>query len=162
MKPGGGEMDNAYIYDTAIGRILIADNSEAITRICFENQINESDYLIIKTELQKEAISQICEYLRGKRKTFDVKTYLKGTDYQMRVWNALLKIPYGKTASYKDIAKIMGNENAARAVGCANNKNPLPIIIPCHRVIGSDGRLTGFGGGIEIKEFLLNLERQNS
>lgn len=154
-------MDNAFIYDTVIGKIMIADNGEAITRLYFENQIDEKNFNIAETPLLKQAISQINEYLCGKRKTFDIKLAFSGTDFQERVWNALIKIPYGKTASYKDIAKVAGNEKACRAVGMANHNNPIAIIIPCHRVIGSNGSLVGFGGGLGTKEFLLNLEQKN-
>lgn len=154
-------MDNAFIYDTVIGKIMIADNGEAITRLYFENQIDEKNFNMQETPLIKQAISQINEYLCGKRKNFDIKLAFSGTDFQKRVWNALTKIPYGKTASYKDIAKEAGNEKACRAVGMANHNNPIAIIIPCHRVIGANGSLVGFGGGLGTKEFLLNLEQKN-
>ena len=154
-------MDNAYIYDTEIGRLMITDNSDAITGIYFENQINEKNFIIQETTLIKQAISQIGEYLSGKRRGFDIKLELSGTDFQKRVWNALTDIPYGNTASYKDVAKAAGNEKACRAVGMANHNNPIPIIIPCHRVIGANGDLVGFGGGLGTKEFLLNLEQKN-
>ncbi len=154
-------MDNAFIYDTAVGKIMLADNGEAITRLYFENQIDEKNFNIQETALIKQAILQINEYLCGKRKKFDVKLAFSGKDFQTRVWNALIKIPYGKTASYKDIAKAAGNEKACRAVGMANHNNPIAIIIPCHRVIGSNGSLVGFGGGLSTKEFLLNLEHEN-
>lgn len=154
-------MDNAFIYDTVIGKIMIADNGDAITRLYFENQIDEKNFNIAETPLLKKAISQINEYLGGKRKKFDIKLAFSGTDFQKRVWNALIEIPYGKTASYKDIAKEAGNEKACRAVGMANHNNPIAIIIPCHRVIGSNGSLVGFGGGLRTKEFLLNLEHEN-
>lgn len=154
-------MDNAFIYDTVIGKIMIADNGEAITRLYFENQIDEKNFNIAETPLLKQAISQLNEYFGGKRKKFDIKLAFLGTDFQKRVWNALIKIPYGKTASYKEIAKEAGNEKACRAVGMANHNNPIAIIIPCHRVIGVNGSLVGFGGGLGTKEYLLNLEQQN-
>lgn len=154
-------MDNAFIYDTVIGKIMIADNGEAITRLYFENQIEEKNFNMQETSLIKQAISQINEYLCGKRKKFDIKLAFSGTDFQKRVWNALIEIPYGKTATYKDMAKAAGNEKACRAAGMANHNNPIAIIIPCHRVIGSNGSLVGFGGGLETKEFLLNLEKKN-
>lgn len=103
-------------------------------------------------------IEQLQEYFEGKRKEFSVSLYLVGTDFQKKVWSALIAIPYGKTISYKDLAINIDNPKAIRAVGGANNKNRIPIIIPCHRVIGSDGKLVGFGGGLHLKERLLNIE----
>ena len=107
------------------------------------------------------AVKELEEYFKGKRKEFTVPCRPEGTDFQKRVWEALTRIPYGETRTYKEIAAEAGNPKASRAVGMANNKNPVPIIIPCHRVIGSDGKLTGYAGGLGVKEFLLNLEREN-
>lgn len=101
------------------------------------------------------------EYFNGQRKSFDLPLNPKGTEFQKKVWNALLNIPYGSTCSYKDIAVNIGNEKACRAVGGANNKNPIFIIIPCHRVIGKNGSLVGYGGGLDIKLKLLELEQNN-
>ncbi len=109
-----------------------------------------------------KAERQISEYFRGGRKTFSLALDPRGTLFQKRVWAALREIPYGETRSYKDIAAAIGNPNAARAVGAANAKNPIPIIIPCHRVVGADGRLTGFALGLEVKERLLRLETEHS
>lgn len=106
-----------------------------------------------------EAIEQLGEYFAGKRCEFDLPLVLDGTEFQVRVWRALLEIPYGETVSYKQLAERIGNVMAVRAVGLANGANPIPIIVPCHRVIGSNGSLTGFGGGLPIKEKLLALER---
>ena len=105
-----------------------------------------------------KAYTQLAEYLAGKRKKFDVKLAPKGTAFQQKVWKELLKIPYGQTRSYKDLAIAIGKPNAARAVGMALNKNPIPLIIPCHRVIGSNGSLTGFALGLETKRWLLEME----
>ena len=102
------------------------------------------------------------EYLKGHRVSFDFAYELIGTQFQLKVWNALCNIPYGKTCSYKDIAIAIGNPKACRAVGMANNKNPITIIVPCHRVIGSSGTLVGYAGGIEMKQFLIDLEIQNN
>ena len=99
------------------------------------------------------------EYLKGERKEFDLPLNPKGTDFQKRVWRALCDIPYGEMRSYKQIAKAVGNSKAVRAVGMANNRNPITIVVPCHRVIGADGKLVGYGGGLEMKEFLLRLEK---
>ncbi len=105
-----------------------------------------------------EVKKQLAAYFAGERKTFDLALAPQGTEFQQTVWQALRKIPYGKTCSYGEIAQQIGKPKASRAVGAANGQNPLPIIIPCHRVIGSTGKLTGFGGGIAAKETLLNLE----
>jgi methylated-DNA-[protein]-cysteine S-methyltransferase len=107
----------------------------------------------------REVMRQLRAYFRGELKNFDVPLEMKGTEFQLSVWRELLKIPYGETASYLEIARRIGNEKAVRAVGLANGQNPIPIIVPCHRVIGSDGSLTGFGGGMENKKKLLELER---
>ena len=101
------------------------------------------------------------EYFTGQRKTFDLPLRPHGTDFQRRVWEQLLQIPYGQTATYGQIAKRIGNSNAARAVGQACNANPIPILIPCHRVVGSNSRLTGFALGLDVKSALLELEREN-
>ena len=112
-------------------------------------------------ELNKE-INQILEYFRGKREKFNIKFSLQGTKFQKKVWLEMLKIPYGKTISYWELAKKIKNENALRAVGTACGKNPVPVIIPCHRVISKDGSLGGFGGGLELKSKMLELESMNS
>ena len=101
---------------------------------------------------------QLAEYFGGRRRQFELPLDLRGTDFQKRCWQALLKIPYGKTRSYADIARAMGKPRAVRAVGLANGQNPIAIIVPCHRVIGSDGSLTGYGGGLHVKRKLLELE----
>ena len=107
----------------------------------------------------KECFKQLKEYFEGSRREFDLPIEMNGTQFQKKVWKELLKIPYGETRSYKDIAISIGNEKACRAIGMANNKNHIPIIIPCHRVIGSNGKLVGYAGGIDIKEKLLNIEK---
>ena len=114
---------------------------------------------ILNEEYFSDILYQLKEYFAGRLQNFKVKMHLEGTDFQLRVWQELQQIPYGKTASYGQIAKQIGNPKACRAVGGANNKNPIPIIIPCHRIIGNDGSLTGFGGGLELKKDLLRLEK---
>ena len=151
-------MSNAYYYDTKIGRIGIVENGEAITYLCFEETLAK-DVNIIETALLKKAAKQLEEYLSGKRKAFDLPLAPQGTEFQQRVWMALQEIPYGKTCSYKDIAEKIGNVKACRAVGMANNKNPIAIFIPCHRVIGANGKLVGYAGGLDLKKKLLDLER---
>jgi methylated-DNA-[protein]-cysteine S-methyltransferase len=106
----------------------------------------------------KQAISQLREYFGGKRQEFDLPLAPQGTEFQLKVWNALRTIPYGKTWTYGELARCIRKPKASRAVGAANGQNPIPIIVPCHRVIGADGSLTGFGGGLKIKRILLELE----
>jgi len=115
-----------------------------------------------ETQLLKKANQQLQEYLIGKRKIFDLPLAPRGTEFQQKVWSSLQEIPYGKTNSYKDIAKNIGNIKACRAVGMANNKNPILIFIPCHRVIGANGKLVGYAGGLNVKEKLLEIEKQNA
>ncbi|WP_026886302.1 methylated-DNA--[protein]-cysteine S-methyltransferase [Clostridium beijerinckii] len=155
-------MENVFYYDTRIGRISIIENGMAITRICFANKIELNNELNIEaneTELLRETIKQLEEFFEGKRNCFDLPLEPKGTEFQKKVWDALQKIPFGETRSYGEIAKTIGNEKASRAVGMANNKNPIPIIIPCHRVIGANGKLVGYAGGLDIKEKLLKIEK---
>ncbi|WP_297133868.1 methylated-DNA--[protein]-cysteine S-methyltransferase [Terrisporobacter sp.] len=149
-------MYNIFFYETDIGTIGIRENGKYITNIYF-SKFNTDDN-IVETYLIKKGIMQINEYLQGKRNKFDLPLDLKGTEFQNKVWNELRNIPYGETRSYKDIAVAIGNENASRAIGMANNRNPIPIIIPCHRVVGSNGKLVGYAGGLDIKEKLLNIE----
>ena len=118
----------------------------------------EKDW-IYKEDLFLEAIDQLGAYFKGELKGFDLKLNVQGTNFQKMVWQELVKIPYGETISYGELAKRIGNPNASRAVGMANGKNPISIIIPCHRVIGKNGSLTGFGGGLEVKKVLLDMEK---
>jgi O-6-methylguanine DNA methyltransferase len=108
------------------------------------------------------ALDQIAEYLDGKRRDFDLPLDLRGTEFQRRMWAAVAAIPYGQTRTYADIARVIGNPKAVRAVGAANGANPLPLIVPCHRVIGSNGSLTGYGGGLDVKRMLLEMESQQT
>ncbi len=153
-------MKSVFFYDSDIGEIGIADDGSAITNIFFEKE-EAVNFKVSETPLIKEAYKQIEEYLKGKRKIFDLPISTYGTEFQQKVWNALKAISYGETKSYKDIAIAVGNEKACRAVGMANNRNPISIIIPCHRVIGKNGKLVGYGGGLHIKEYLLKLEKDN-
>ena len=162
-------MRYVYFYNTGIkelGILGIGATEDKITDLFFEYEIENikksSNYIIKETTLIKKATSQLFEYLNGKRRDFNLPLLKEGTDFQISVWNELLKIPYGETRSYKDIAIAINNEKAVRAVGMANNRNKIPIFIPCHRVIGSNKKLVGYGGELEIKEFLLNLEKRNS
>lgn len=141
-------------YNTVVGKLYIAEECGHIVRISFD-KINAEKF---ETPLIKKTYKELSEYFNGKRKNFDIPIKLAGTEFQLKVWNELKQIPYGKTASYKDIASKIGREKACRAVGMANNKNPVAIIIPCHRVIGSNKKLTGYAGGLDIKEKLLKIE----
>lgn len=150
-------MKNIIFYNSKVGKLGIVEENEAIIAITFGEK-NIPDSKTCETPLIKKTIKQLDEYFDGKRKIFDLKLNPQGTEFQKKVWNALYAIPYGETRSYKDIAKACGNENASRAVGLANNKNPIPIIFPCHRVVGSNGDLVGYAGGLELKKQLLEIE----
>ena len=114
-----------------------------------------------ENEITKKVSKELSEYFFERRKTFSLDLAVEGSEFQKKVWNALLEIPYGELATYKDIACKIGNTNASRAVGNANNKNKIPIIIPCHRIIGTDGSLVGYAGGLDVKKFLIDHERNN-
>lgn len=150
-------MNNIFFYETEIGIIGIRENNKSITDIFF-SKVDTNDN-IEETDLIKECFKQLKEYFEGNRMKFDLPLDARGTEFQKKVWNELLNIPYGETKSYKDIAVAIGNEKACRAIGMANNKNPIPIIISCHRVIGSNGKLVGYAGGVNVKEKLLNIEK---
>ena len=146
------------IVETAIGPLGIAEEKQLLTRLFFRQEKAPEGAVEKWTPFLREIAKEIKEYLNGKRKRFNIPLKLYGTDFQLSVWNALLTIPYGETRSYRDIAAQIGNAKACRAVGMANNRNPIAIIVPCHRVIGADGSLTGFGGGLDLKQQLLELE----
>ncbi len=147
-------MEQRYCYETPIGYLTIGDNGEAITKIQFGKAENQGE----ESPLAKKAYKQLEEYFQGKRTQFDLPLQPQGTEFQKKVWQELCKIPYGSTCSYKDIAVRIGNEKAVRAVGGANNKNPIIIVVPCHRVIGVSGALIGYACGLEVKKYLLDLE----
>lgn len=151
-------MKNIYLYETKIGKIAIAEDSSAITDLYFYDGTLINDVQLKETELLRKASEQLIDYFEGKRKSFELPLSPRGTDFQQSVWKALLEIPFGETRSYGDIAKRIGNPKASRAVGMANNKNPIAIFIPCHRVIGANGSLVGYGGGLDIKKYLLSIE----
>lgn len=146
---------NRYHYECSIGTICIEEENQCITALYMDENIWENE---VETELLRKAHSQLVEYFAGKRKNFQLPIHLKGTEFQKQVWAALQTIPYGETRSYGEIASQIGNPKASRAVGGANNKNPIMIIVPCHRVIGADGTMVGFGGGLDMKKELLKLE----
>ncbi|GAB3713537.1 methylated-DNA--[protein]-cysteine S-methyltransferase [Flavobacterium koreense] len=136
-----------------ITKIVGDENGVSIISVLAEGELSTK----IPNELQ-EAVSQLQEYFEGKRKDFDFKLNPKGTDFQKKVWQELLNIPFGKTMSYMDLSKKLGDVKAIRAVASANGKNPLWIVVPCHRVIGTDGSLTGYAGGLWRKKWLLEHE----
>ena len=149
-----------YQYSSPVGLLEISGNENGIESILYDSGNNHTGTTV--QGLLKECIEQLNEYFAGKRKVFDLPLNPQGTDFQKRVWTELQKIPYGKTVSYLDIARNIGDANSTRAVGNANGKNKLNIIIPCHRVIGINGKLTGYGGGLWRKQWLLELEMENS
>jgi len=151
-----------YSYcDTHFGSILLAGDEEGLKLIGFPNekkkQIPGSNWIEDNAGF-KQLKLQFAAYFKGDLKEFTVKLAPHGTPFQLKVFDALRRIPYGETRSYAELAREIGHPKAARAVGAANGRNPLPIIIPCHRVIGSSGDLVGFGGGLPVKRYLLNLE----
>ena len=157
---------NYMIYHFEIGDMVIGEENEKIVLIDFLKDIKVKRKIInsskkIETKEIKKAYIELKEYFEGGRKVFDIPIKLNGTDFQKKVWEELLKIQYGETKSYLDIAKSIGNPKACRAVGMANNKNKIIIIVPCHRVIGSNKKLVGYAGGLDVKEKLLNLEKAN-
>ena len=151
---------HTYSYESPVGRIYIAESDGAITDLFMrpvEGAVEK------ETPLLKQAAEMLHEYFNGKRKSFEgLPLKAEGTEFQKKAWDALLLIPYGHTRSYKEQAEAVGNVKACRAVGAANGKNPISIFIPCHRVIGSDKSLTGYGGGLDVKKALLELERKYS
>lgn len=146
-------------YESPIGLLFIKASTEGITEIAFPRGSTNKEERGSSAILD-ECVSQLDEYFHGKRATFDIPLDLKGTPFQISVWRALLLIPCGNTWSYGKVALQIGRSKASRAIGSANHRNPVPIIVPCHRVIGSDGKLVGYGGGLWRKEWLLEHERE--
>ena len=154
---------NVYLknFESPIGKLVLIASDKKLISILFEN--TKPDVLENSTKNQNNSILfqteyQLNEYFSGNRKKFDIPLKLDGTIFQKKVWKELQKIPYGETISYQELAKRVGDINKSRAVGNANGRNPIPIIVPCHRVILKNGKLGGYGGGLEIKRFLLDLE----
>jgi methylated-DNA-[protein]-cysteine S-methyltransferase len=144
-------------FDSPIGRLRLVSDGRSLLRVEFEGQHGD-DGIEHPDPVLEQAIAELQEYFAGSRRRFTVALDAPGTAFQQQVWGALREIPYGELRSYRDIAEQLGNGRAVRAVGAANGRNPLPIIVPCHRVIGSNGRLTGFAGGLTTKARLLALE----
>lgn len=160
----GLELPTSATYNdmpSPVGKLTIITSPEGLHAIlwnaeCIHLDKSDDDHTMIQTK------NQLTEYFEGKRKKFNLPLVLNGTPFQIQVWNELQNIPYSTTISYKEQATRLGNKNKARAVGLANGQNPISIVIPCHRVIGSNGHLVGFGGGIDKKAYLLNLENSFS
>lgn len=151
---------NYFTYNTPVGTLTIASDGTALTHLLFGTHQFPGQNK--PSELTNIAANQLQEYFAGKRTEFDLPLSPRGSEFQHEVWNELQNIPYGQTRSYKQVAAAIGNEKASRAVGMANNKNPLHIVVPCHRVIGSNGKSVGYAAGLRTKEFLLELEKKNA
>jgi methylated-DNA-[protein]-cysteine S-methyltransferase len=157
-------MNFAYkIIDSPVGKLKLVASDKGLAGVLWERENTRPVPLSEAVEDKQHPVlveteQQLGEYFAGKRKTFSIALDMQGTRFQKDVWEALLAIPFGETRSYGQIAKQLGNPRATRAVGAANGRNPVSIIVPCHRVIGSSGKLTGFGGGLETKAHLLSLE----
>lgn len=166
MKKASEGITRGRIIDSPIGPLTLGGNSGALTRLCMHDQTHaplDREQWPRDEHSFADVVEQLNAYFDGEIVTiFDVKLHLKGTPFQQNVWQALREIPYGETWSYGKLAEHIGNPKASCAVGLANGRNPIAIIVPCHRVIGVDGSLTGFGGGLERKQALLELERPHS
>lgn len=158
-------MENSYSFQSPIGFLTICEQDNQLTRLYLDNQdrgILQSRNFEYHSDFLHEVYHQLNEYFAGKRKIFDLPVDSKGTAFQKAVWRELQKTPYGETRSYEDIAVAIGNKKAVRAIGQANGRNPIMIVVPCHRVIRKNGDISGFACGVEAKRYLLNLERENS
>ncbi len=159
-------MANIYYsqIESPIGPLLVTLQQDHLTNVSIDQQKRtvpiQPEWIYDEKPFRSLAL-QFHEYFQGQRQQFDIPIRLHGTPFQVLVWKALQSIPYGATTTYGEVAKQIGNPKAVRAVGMANGQNPIPIIVPCHRVIGSNGKLTGFGGGLHNKSLLLSLEEQN-
>ncbi|MDF2532733.1 MAG: methylated-DNA--[protein]-cysteine S-methyltransferase [Clostridia bacterium] len=152
-------MYKAY-YHSPIGIVEMVSDENSIIALSFVEEAIENNEQTVPKVLQT-ALEQMDEYFQGKRKVFNLELKAEGTEFQQKVWRSLVEVPYGETACYGDIAKAVGNNKGSRAVGGANNKNKIAIIIPCHRIIGADGSLTGYAGGLWRKEWLLKHEKNH-
>lgn len=150
-------MKHTHFLNSQIGTLFLEEENNFLTQISFKKITGTEK----ETPILQEAKQQLSEYFEGKRTSFDLPLKFHGTDFQKKCWQALQKIPFGETKSYQEQAQLTGNIKAVRAVGGANNKNPIPIIVPCHRVIGKNGSLVGYAGGIEKKKWLLEHEKKN-
>ena len=154
-------MKSVFYYDFPIGSVGIAEENGKLCRVFFAAKESLAGFQKAETPLIKKAASQLKEYFARSRREFDLPLLLEGRAFSLSVWQALQTIPYGQTRSYGEVAVLAGNPRAPRAVGRANNRNPIAIIVPCHRVIGRDGSLTGYAGGLDVKRYLLDLEKKS-
>lgn len=152
-------MKEVWYYPTLFGEVAIATENNMVTALCLKKNFKRKEYIYKENPLMEKTIKELHEYFLGKRKIFDLPLAPEGTAYQKRVWQCLINIPYGEIRTYKDIAIEIGNEKGCRSIGSACSKNPIWILIPCHRVIGTNGTLTGYAGGLMVKEHLLALEK---
>ena len=158
--------NTSYFYKmmkSPVGELTLIASDEGLAAVLWENDRPgrvrvKPGHENSKHPILLEAEKQLAEYFAGKRKNFHLPLDMIGTEFQKKVWRALQKIPFGETQSYGELARKIGNQNASRAVGAANGRNPISIVVPCHRVIGASGKLTGFAGGLEAKAFLIELE----
>jgi methylated-DNA-[protein]-cysteine S-methyltransferase len=160
-------MDSLFVARTTspAGPLFLAASSEGLVRLEFHHRMQKfaSVEKLIESESElRPYLRELDQYFAGERRKFTIPLDLRGTPFQLACWNALLEIPYGETRSYGEIARVIGHPQAFRAVGMANNRNPIAIVVPCHRVIGSSGSLCGYGGGLELKRKLLDLEGATS
>ena len=165
---------NVQCYKTKIGELILGSFEGKLCLLDFKyrrmrttvdkriKQGLNAEFIESDDEILETTRQELDEYLAGKRKVFDIPLLTVGTDFQKSVWNALMKVPYGATSTYAELAEAIGNKQAVRAVAAANGANAIGIIIPCHRIIGSDGELVGYGGGLPVKKRLLKLEQQNN
>lgn len=155
-------MQYSTLYQSPIGPIQLIEKDGKITNLSFlSNEDERNDIPSKETAILKKAKQELEEYFDGKRKEFDLPLSFSGTPFQEKVWNTLCTIPYGQTKSYQEIAIQVGSPKACRAIGLTNHINPIGIFVPCHRVVGKNGKLVGYAGGIDKKSYLLDLEKQN-
>ena len=144
------------VLQTPIGNVKITGSPEGVESVQYSNE--QSTPEVVSSTIIQTAKNELTEYFTGQRTTFDFPIHLRGTDFQLKVWNALLQIPFGKTISYHELAVALGDPKSIRAAAAANGKNPLAIVVPCHRVIGANGDLVGYAGGLDKKKWLLQHE----
>lgn len=156
------EKPGRMVIACPLGFMEITATDKAVTRVHLTGRKPKGGRAFRSHPLLRESARQLREYFSGKRRVFDLALEIEGTDFERKVWKRLQGVPYGRTASYKDIARGIGRPSAYRAVGAANGKNPLAIVIPCHRIIGRDGRLVGYGGGLWRKKWLLDHEKRHA
>ncbi|MEJ8843937.1 methylated-DNA--[protein]-cysteine S-methyltransferase [Lacibacter sp. H375] len=152
------ELLHTVYYNSPIGTILLESEDEHLTTVSFRDDISVAETANTTSSVLKATINQLDEYFAGRRKQFDLPLQPAGTAFQQKVWDQLMKLPYAETVTYLHMAKRLGNVKSIRAAASANGKNPIGIIIPCHRVVGADGKLTGYAGGLHRKQWLLEHE----